>query len=84
MHVCTHELQVFVMNQHWGDAYFHFVVENLARITFTLDILRENLDIKVPAVSVAYTFRFSRFMMAWICLRYTCFPNLFAVLSGFA
>lgn len=40
-------LQVFVMNQHWGDAYFHFVVENLARITFMLDILRAHTDIKV-------------------------------------
>lgn len=41
-------MQVFVMTQHWGDGYFHFVVENLPRITLMLDVLRANADIKVP------------------------------------
>lgn len=41
-------LQVFVMAQRWGDFYFHFVSEALPRITLMLDVLRNNLDIKVP------------------------------------
>lgn len=42
---CT---KVFVMAQRWGDEYFHFLAETLPRITLMLDVLRENLDIKVP------------------------------------
>ncbi|CBJ29237.1 conserved unknown protein [Ectocarpus siliculosus] len=38
--------KVFVITQRWGNEYFHFLVENLPRITPMLDILRENLDIK--------------------------------------
>ncbi|CAM9450994.1 unnamed protein product, partial [Ectocarpus sp. 4 AP-2014] len=39
--------KVFVMTQRWGNEYFHFLVENLPRITPMLDVLRENLDIKI-------------------------------------
>ncbi|CAN0467220.1 unnamed protein product, partial [Ectocarpus sp. 12 AP-2014] len=39
--------KVFVMTQRWGNEYFHFLVENLPRITPMLDILWENLDIKI-------------------------------------
>lgn len=40
------------MAQHWGEAYYHFVVEALPRITVMLDVLQENVDIKVPVVVV--------------------------------
>ncbi|CAM9436075.1 unnamed protein product, partial [Hapterophycus canaliculatus] len=39
--------KVFVIAQHWGDGYFHFLVEDLPRITLMLDILRENPGIKI-------------------------------------
>ncbi|CAM9968681.1 unnamed protein product, partial [Pylaiella littoralis] len=39
--------KVFVMTQCWGDEYFHFLAEALPRITFMLDVLQENLDIKI-------------------------------------
>ncbi|CAM9968750.1 unnamed protein product, partial [Pylaiella littoralis] len=38
---------VFIMTQFWGDQYFHFLVDALPRITLMLDVLRENLDIKM-------------------------------------
>lgn len=40
-------LQVFVIAQNWGHSYFHFLIEDLPRITLMLDVLRENLDIGV-------------------------------------
>ncbi|CAM9948611.1 unnamed protein product [Scytosiphon promiscuus] len=39
--------KVFIIAQHWGDGYFHFLAEDLPRVTPMLDILRENPDIKV-------------------------------------
>ncbi|CAN0301288.1 unnamed protein product [Ectocarpus sp. 12 AP-2014] len=39
--------KVFVIAQYWGDEYYHFLVEALPRITLMLDVLVENLDIKV-------------------------------------
>ncbi|CAM9126955.1 unnamed protein product [Ectocarpus sp. 4 AP-2014] len=39
--------KVFVIAQHWGDGYFHFLIESLPRITVMLDILRGNPDIKI-------------------------------------
>lgn len=36
------------MAQRWGDEYFHFLTEALARITLMLDIVRDDSDIKVP------------------------------------
>ncbi|CAM9867121.1 unnamed protein product [Pylaiella littoralis] len=39
--------KVFVMTQYWGDGYFHFLIEDLPRITLMLDILREDLDIGI-------------------------------------
>lgn len=44
------------MAQHWGEAYYHFVVEALPRITVMLDILQENVDIKVPLAVVGERF----------------------------
>eukprot|EP00752_Nemacystus_decipiens_P013073 g11562.t1 len=56
--------KVVVLTQHFGDAYYHFVVENMSRLTVVLDVLLENPDIKV-AVSmtreedtIAYMFEF--------------------------
>lgn len=42
------------MTQCWGDEYFHFLAEALPRITFMLDVLQENLDIKVPFHSLSF------------------------------
>ncbi|CBJ29242.1 conserved unknown protein [Ectocarpus siliculosus] len=39
--------KVVVIAQYWGDEYYHFLVEALPRITLMLDVLVENLDIKV-------------------------------------
>lgn len=39
--------QVAVLAAHWGDGYYHFVMEGLPRIMFVLDVLLENRDIKV-------------------------------------
>ena len=47
-------LQVFVMANHWGDGYYHFLLESLPRILTMQDVLLEQPDIKVmeapPAV----------------------------------
>ncbi|CAN0080944.1 unnamed protein product [Pylaiella littoralis] len=39
--------KVFVIAQNWGHSYFHFLIEDLPRITLMLDVLRENLDIGI-------------------------------------
>lgn len=39
-----------MLTQHYGDAYYHFVVENMSRLTVVLDVLLENPDIKVSFV----------------------------------
>lgn len=39
--------QVVVLTQEYGQAYYHFLVDNLPRITVLLDVLLENPDIKV-------------------------------------
>eukprot|EP00903_Cladosiphon_okamuranus_P010124 g9587.t1 len=39
--------KVVVLTQHFGDAYYHFLVENMSRLTVVLDVLLENPDIKV-------------------------------------
>lgn len=41
--------QVMVLTQEYGQAYYHFVVDNLSRITVLLDVLLENPDIKVQS-----------------------------------
>ena len=35
------------MAHHWGETYFHFLIESLPRIGVMLDILRVNVDVKV-------------------------------------
>lgn len=50
--VWFNSLQVFVINQHWGQGFFHFLVENLPRIMIMLDVLRTNTDIKVEICCV--------------------------------
>lgn len=66
------------MAQHWGDAYFHFVVENLARITFMLDVLRSNTDIKVTPLfkntSRRQAHPVSRLVLAAVKLQYVSIP----------
>ncbi|CAM9358222.1 unnamed protein product, partial [Ectocarpus sp. 6 AP-2014] len=39
--------KVFVITQHWGDAYFHFLSECLPRVTLMLDVLLANPEIKI-------------------------------------
>lgn len=39
--------QVAVLASHWGDGYYHFVMEGLPRIMPVLDVLLEHEDIKV-------------------------------------
>ncbi|CBN76523.1 conserved unknown protein [Ectocarpus siliculosus] len=39
--------KVFVITQHWGDAYFHFLSECLPRVTLMLDVLLANSEIKI-------------------------------------
>lgn len=39
--------QVVVLTQNYGHAYYHFLVENLSRLTVVLDVILENPDIKV-------------------------------------
>lgn len=48
--LCCSFLQVVVLTQRYGQAYYHFLVENLSRITVVLDILLENPDIKVNPI----------------------------------
>lgn len=47
LYLCNPCPQVVVLTQHYGDAYYHFLVENMSRLTVVLDILLENPDIKV-------------------------------------
>jgi len=47
--LCT--FQVAVLAAHWGDGYYHFVVEGLPRIMVVLDVLLEHRDIKVRLTS---------------------------------
>lgn len=49
-------MKVVVIAQYWGDEYYHFLVEALPRITLMLDVLVENLDIKVLFSSVVSCF----------------------------
>lgn len=44
---CDPCFQVVVLTQHFGDAYYHFLVENMSRLTVVLDVILENPDIKV-------------------------------------
>ena len=39
--------QVVVLAAHWGDCYYHFIIEGLPRIMPVLDVLLEHQDIKV-------------------------------------
>ena len=39
--------EVFVIGQYWGNAFFHFVNENLPRLIFALHFLQRNKDVKV-------------------------------------
>ncbi|CAM9726147.1 unnamed protein product, partial [Hapterophycus canaliculatus] len=40
-------VQVYVITQHWGDAYSHFLSECLPRVTLMLDALLANPSIKI-------------------------------------
>lgn len=46
--------KVFVLTQHWGGGYFHFLIECLPRITLMLDVLLEHEDIKVKSGGGAF------------------------------
>ncbi|CAM9847789.1 unnamed protein product [Ectocarpus sp. 4 AP-2014] len=39
--------KVYVITQHWGDFYFHFLSECLPRVTLMLDVLLANPEIKI-------------------------------------
>lgn len=45
--------QVVVLTQNYGFAYYHFLVENMSRLTVVLDILLENPDIKVNPLAIS-------------------------------
>lgn len=47
--LCDPFPKVVVLTQNYGAYYYHFLVENLSRLTVVLDVLLENADIKVPA-----------------------------------
>lgn len=46
--------QVVVLTQEFGQAYYHFLVDNLPRITVLLDVLIENKDIKVYSLHIPF------------------------------
>ena len=39
--------EVFVLSQHWGKTFFHFLIENLTRISAYLSFLTRHPDIKI-------------------------------------
>lgn len=45
--VSARSRKVFVITQHWGKAYYHFLSECLPRLTLMLDVLLEHTDIMV-------------------------------------
>lgn len=71
-HLCGSLPQVVVLTQRYGQAFYHFLVENLSRITVVLDVLLENPDIKVtPAAqvlefSILLRFSMRRFVLALV------------------